>query len=385
MISRFIGIRPQILRLYAARACAIRPISTTRVLRSTFKEQPILVNPKPTNQVPKKPDTEEPKPRKLVFSAEELEAARLARLAGLGWLKNLPEKWIPYAELMRLEKPVGTLLLLIPSFWGITMAAYSVAAPLATTLTALTLFSIGSLIMRGAGCTVNDLLDRKLDAKVARTTERPIASGRVPITNAVLFTGAQGLAGLVVLLCLPWECFYVAAMSLPIITVYPLFKRFTYYPQTWFSLCFSWAILVGYPAVGAPMTAAVIPLFLANWIWGIVYDTVYAHQDKKFDVKAGIKSTALAWGDKSLPILNKLVVAQGVCYTAAGVLNSMGPGFLVTGVWGFSRLYKRLNKVDFDDPKSCWSFFIDNTKTGFIFWLGMFADYLLKLLGYLPF
>lgn len=322
--------------------------------------------------------------KKPIFSPEELEAARLARLAGLGWLAKLPEKWIPYFELMRLEKPVGTLLLLIPSFWGITMASYAIAAPLTTTISALALFSIGALVMRGAGCTINDFWDRNLDNQVARTMERPIASGRVSPPQALTWMVAQCLVGLAVLLALPFECFYLGALSLPFVAAYPLFKRFTYYPQVVLSVCFSWGCLLGFPAVGAALNWWVAgPLFVSNFLWCMIYDTVYAHQDKVYDLKAGIKSTALAWGEKTKPIMYAMGTAQTATFLAAGVMNSMGPFFYLTAAWGFTRLFSQIRRVDLDDPKSCWSTFVGNIRTGEILWLGIFLDYLLKLFGYL--
>lgn len=319
------------------------------------------------------------------FSPEELEAARLARLAGLGpYVSKLPEKWIPYAELMRLEKPVGTLLLLLPSFWGITMAAYGIAAPLTTTLSAIALFSIGAVVMRGAGCTINDMLDRNLDNQVARTMERPITSGRVSVPQASVWLVAQCLAGLAVLLSLPFECFFLGALSLPFVAAYPLFKRFTYYPQAWLSICFSWGCLLGFPAVGAPLNMMVAgPLFVSNFLWCMIYDTIYAHQDKKFDIHAGIKSTALAWGDKTKPILNTLAVGQAVTYGLAGVMNSMGPFYYLSAAWAFQRLFSQIRKVDLDDQKSCWNAFTGNINTGYVFWVGILVDYILKIFGFL--
>lgn len=318
------------------------------------------------------------------FSPEELEAARQARLAGLGpYVSKLPEKWIPYAELMRLEKPVGTQLLLIPSFWGITMAAYSIGAPLWTTVSASVLFTLGALIMRGAGCTINDILDRNLDNKVARTIERPVASGRVSIPQAVTFLAAQCFAGLAVLLSLPFECFYLGALSLPFVAAYPLFKRFTYYPQIVLSICFSWGCLLGFPAVHAPLDLMVaVPLFVSNFLWCMIYDTIYAHQDKVYDVKAGIKSTALAWGANTKPIMYGLYGAQVATFLGAGVMNAMGPFFYVTAAWGFSRLFRQIRAVNLDDPKHCWATFVGNIKTGHILWLGMFLDYLMKIFGW---
>lgn len=318
-----------------------------------------------------------------IFSAEDIEAAKKARLLALEpYISKLPEKWIPYAELMRLEKPVGTLLLLLPSFWGITMAAYGIGAPITTTLKVVTLFSIGALVMRGAGCTINDLLDRDLDNQVARTVERPIASGRVSVPQAITFLGAQCFAGLAVLLSLPFECFYLGALSLPFVAAYPLFKRFTYYPQAMLSICFSWGCLLGFPAVGAPLNLLVaVPLFISNFLWCMIYDTIYAHQDKKFDISAGIKSTALKWGDKSRTYMNLLALGQAGFYALAGIMNHMGPGFYITGIWGFSRLFSQIKTVDLDSPKSCWLAFTGNIKTGFILWLGMVVDYLLLQCG----
>lgn len=350
-IGRIVGFRP--IRLYSDKK-VITPVT-----------------PPPASTTP-------------VFSPEELEAARLARLAGLGWVAKLPEKWIPYAELLRVEKPVGTLLLLLPSFWAITMGAYAVAAPITTMLTASALFTVGALVMRGAGCTINDILDRNLDNKVARTVERPVASGRVSVPQAVGWLGVQCFAGLAVLLLLPFECFYLGALLLPFVATYPLYKRFTYYPQAALSFVFSWGCLLGFPAVGAPLDLWVaLPLFVSNFLWCMTYDTIYAHQDKAFDIKAGIKSTALAWGSRTKPILYGLLATQLSLYAFAGFMNGMGPGFYGAAIWGFSRLFSQIKSVNLDNPKSCWNAFTGNIRTGEILWLGILVDYVLQLLGYL--
>lgn len=314
------------------------------------------------------------------FTQKDINAARAARLAGLGWLTHLPAPCIPYAELMRLEKPVGTLLLLAPSYWGITMAAYGIAAPVITTAKAICLFSVGALIMRGAGCTINDILDRNLDSKVARTCERPVASGRVSVPRAVGWLGVQCFTGLGVLVSLPPQCLWIGVLLIPVIFAYPLFKRFTFYPQTWFALAFSWGCVLGYPAVIAPINWMVAgPLSLSNWFWGVAYDTIYAHQDKKFDVEAGIKSTALAWGDDSKRNIYGLVSAQLVFYAAAGLMNGMGPGFYTCGAWGFYRLFSHVRGVNLDNPADCMRVFKENTRTGFVLWFGMLVDYILLM------
>lgn len=317
------------------------------------------------------------------FPIAEVEAARKARIEGLGWLAHLPAPWVPYAELMRLEKPAGTLLLLAPGYWGVTMAAYGVAAPLAVTLKALALFSAGALVMRGAGCTINDILDRDLDNKVARTCERPLASGRVSVPRAVAWLGVQCFTGLGILLSLPAECLAVGALLVPVFFVYPLFKRFTYYPQAWFALTFSWGCVLGYPAVYAPINWLVAgPLALSNWFWGIAYDTVYAHQDKKYDAQAGIKSVALKWGNDSKRYIYRLVLAQALCFAAAGIFNGMGPAFYICGAWAFQRWVSHVRNVNLDDPADCMRTFKENTVTGFVFWLGMFIDYFVSVTNF---
>lgn len=314
-----------------------------------------------------------------LFTAEELEASRLARLEGLGSLKRFPEKWIPYMELMRMEKPAGTLLLLSPCTWSITMAAYMTSAPLLSTIWMLSVFTVGAFVMRGAGCTVNDMWDRNLDNKVARTIERPITSGRVSMPQAWTFLGAQLAVGLVILLQLPLDCFLLGASSLVLVGTYPFFKRITYYPQVVLSACFTWGALLGFPAMGVWNWPVMIPLYLSGFFWCMTYDTVYAHQDKTFDIKAGIKSTALAWGANSKKICYAMSAAQMGCFVTSGFLAGMGPFFYLGAAAGGFRLFNMIRKVNLDNPTDCWKFFKSNINTGHIFWLGILLDYLCKI------
>lgn len=316
------------------------------------------------------------------YSVEELRSAAIARRKGLCWIAKLPEKWIPFAELTRIDKPVGALLLLLPSCWAIFMGAYSVAAPLGTTLSAFCLFGVGAFVMRSFGCAINDILDRKLDRKVIRTIERPIASGRVSIPQALGWLTIQGLIGLLVLLLLPFECVHVGLWSVPLILTYPLFKRVTYYPQCVLSTAFSWGCILGFPAVYAPMyPSIVLPLYASNFLWCMSYDTIYAHQDKEFDINAGVKSTALAWGEKTKPILYGLSSLQFLCYNFAGYMNSMGPGFYLFSILGFYNLFKLIKNVDLNNARSCWNAFVGNIRTGAILLFGIVLDYVLLLLG----
>lgn len=298
------------------------------------------------------------------------------------FVRALPRPLIPYAELMRLDKPQGTWLLLTPGTWAITMAAYSSAAPMSQTLGALALFGAGSLIMRGAGCTINDILDRDLDNKVGRTLTRPMARGAVSLPQAVTFLGAQCFAGLGILLSLPIDCFWLGAASLPLVFTYPLFKRFTYYPQVALSLCFTWAALLGFPAMGVWNLPAMLSLHASAFWWCMTYDTIYAHQDKTFDITAGIKSTALKWGDKSKPILYGMTVAQIACLGASGVFAGMGGFFFAGTAIAAYRVFDMVRRVDLDDPADCWRWFTNNINTGHTIFAGAMLDYLCQIFGF---
>lgn len=298
------------------------------------------------------------------------------------FVRALPESWIPYAELMRLDKPIGTWLLYSPCTWAITMAAYTTSAPLLQTGAMLGLFGIGSIIMRGAGCTINDILDRNMDNKVGRTITRPLARKAVSVPQAITFLGAQCFAGLGILLCLPLDCFWLGAASLPFVATYPLFKRFTYYPQASLSFCFTWGALLGFPAMGVWNIPAMIALHISSFAWCMTYDTIYAHQDKKFDIKAGVKSTALKWAERTKPILNRLTVAQIGLLAAAGIFNSMGPFFYASVGVAAYRVFSMVKKVDLDDPDNCWGWFVNNIKTGHAIWAGCTLDYICRLLGF---
>lgn len=298
------------------------------------------------------------------------------------FVSSLPTSVKPYAELMRLDKPIGTWLLYSPCTWSTAMAAYATSASPVTVAYTLGLFGLGSLIMRGAGCTINDLWDRDLDDKVERTKTRPLASKQVTVPQAVTFLGAQCFAGLGVLLCLPPDCFWIATLSLPLVFAYPLFKRFTYYPQACLSLCFTWGALMGFPALGDWNWGAMLALHASSFAWCMIYDTIYAHQDKVYDIQAGIKSTALKWGTNTKPILRKLGIAQIALLGTAGVLGGMGPFFFGASAIAAYRLFTMIRKVDLDDPANCWYWFVNNINTGHVVFLGSMMDYVSRLLGF---
>lgn len=296
---------------------------------------------------------------------------------------TLPSRFQKFAKLSRWDKPIGTWLLYSPCTWSITMAAFVTAAPLSHTLYTLGLFGVGAFITRGAGCTINDLYDRKLDRKVARTMLRPLAAGDVTVPQAVSWLAVQCFAGLGILFMLPPDCWLLGAAAMIPVSFYPAFKRFTYYPQAVLSSCFTWGALLGFTAMGMTNWPAMLSLYGSAYAWCMIYDTVYAHQDKKYDVTVGIKSTALKWGDRSKHILKVLELIQVSLLTLSGLLLGMGPGFY-TGVAAATwRLRTSLRRVDLDHAPSCWNWFVDNIRTGHIIWAGTFTDYVMRLCGLL--
>jgi len=249
-------------------------------------------------------------------------------------ISYLPPSLLPYAHLARLDKPIGTMLLLHPCLWSTalaytsllstaTAAAAATASPMAFTILC-TKFALGSFIMRGAGCTINDMWDAKYDKQVTRTKSRPLASGALSYNQAWMFLGALLTAGLAVLLSLEphlQDCFVWGAASLPLVGMYPLMKRYTNYPQLVLGLTFNWGAIMGWVAVhGNNVDWSVVgPLYASGVCWTLIYDTLYAHQDKTDDAKLGLKSTALTFGEKGTkPILTALTGVTWGCWMLAG-------------------------------------------------------------------
>ncbi len=229
----------------------------------------------------------------------------------LGWLGLLPASWRPYARLARLDRPAGSWLLFWPCAWGLALAGGLVSHwPL------LLWFGLGALAMRAAGCVWNDIVDRDLDAKVARTRDRPVASGAIPVRRALAFAVALSLVGLVVLLQLRWLAQAIALGSLLLVAGYPFMKRITWWPQAWLGLTFNWGALVGYAAVADPSPAMAL-LWAGGIAWTLGYDTIYALQDIEDDAMAGIKSSARALGPRARAGVAIFYVAALLLWAAA--------------------------------------------------------------------
>ncbi|KAI0736140.1 UbiA prenyltransferase family-domain-containing protein [Fomitopsis betulina] len=292
------------------------------------------------------------------------------------WVDFFPAKARPYLYLTRIDKPIGTLLLYYPCTWSITMASYALHTPLTVPLTYLSLFGIGALVMRGAGCTINDMWDKNLDKSVERTKERPLARGDISTGQAVGFLGLQLSAGLAVLTQLNWYSILLGASSLSLVTIYPFMKRITYWPQSVLGLAFNWGALLGWSAVaGSVEWGVALPLYAGGICWTLVYDTIYAHQDKTDDVAVGIRSTALLFGEHTRPILSALSASSISLITYAGYLNAQGPLFYAGASLAALQLARVLARVDFNDRPSCWKGFVGCGWAGFWIWMGAMADY----------
>lgn len=305
-----------------------------------------------------------------------------------GFLSILPRSWVPYAELIRLDKPTGSYYLFFPCLFSTLMAA-PMMSPMTSPSTVIgtsLLFLSGAVIMRGAGCTINDLWDRNLDPHVARTKLRPIARRAITPFKGVIFTGAQLLTGLGILLQFPMECFFYATPSLLLVATYPLAKRVTYYPQFVLGLTFSWGAIMGFPALGvdllansAAMTAAGL-LYASNIAWTVLYDMIYAHMDIKDDAKAGIKSIALKHDAETKKVLTGLAITQVALLAGAGIASGAGPAFFIGSCGGaLMTLGVMIKRVNLKSVKDCWWWFVNGCWiTGGVISLGLGADYLVQ-------
>ena len=284
-----------------------------------------------------------------------------------GLLSRLPSSWVPFAELIRLHSPTGTIYLFFPCLFSTLLAAPLAHPPTAPPALLATgaLFLTGALIMRGVGCTVNDLWDRQLDARVARTRLRPLARGALSPRAALVFGGAQLAAGLAVLLQFPQPaCLYHAAPSLLLVGAYPLAKRVTHYPQAVLGLTFAWGALIGFPALGVDLWAdaaaarAAALLYASCAAWVVLYDTIYAHMDARDDARAGIRSIAVRHGAHTRAIMAGLAVLQVGLLAGAGAAVGAGPAFYALGCGSAAlTLGTMVARVELHSVESCWWWF----------------------------
>ncbi len=304
-------------------------------------------------------------------------AARVADATG-NWVDTRAPPWSrPYLRLSRLDRPIGSWLLLMPCWWSAALAA-GVIGSIGQLPLIIVLFFIGAFVMRGAGCTWNDITDRDLDALVERTRSRPIPAGQVSVPQAMAFLAVQALLGLSVLLQFNRFAVATGIASLVIVAVYPFMKRIIWWPQIVLGLAFSWGALMGFAVTQERIDATALALYAGSIAWVIHYDTIYAHQDREDDALVGLKSTALLFGANTKPMLALFSAAAVILIGAAGYAAHAGFVFAL-GLMAFaSHLVWQIVRIDIDDPDSCLRMFRSNRDAGLILFASLIGDAVYK-------
>jgi 4-hydroxybenzoate polyprenyltransferase len=291
------------------------------------------------------------------------------------WVARTPARIQPYLRLMRLDRPIGTWLLFWPCALGLLLGATDGDRPFEgwRDLWLLVLFGIGSVVMRGAGCTYNDIVDRDIDAKVARTRGRPIPSGAVSVRDAWLFLVAQCLVGLLVLVQLNLFAIELGLGSLLLVAAYPFMKRVTWWPQAWLGLTFNWGALLGFAAETGMIDAADAMLYAGLFFWTLGYDTIYAHQDKDDDALIGVKSTALLLGERSRNWILGFYTAAFTLVLASGFTEHAGWPFVLLMLAAGGHMLWQVHTLDIESPGRCLKLFRANRDAGALMALAFFA------------
>ncbi len=290
------------------------------------------------------------------------------------WVDTRAPEWTrPYLRLSRADRPIGTWLLLLPCWWGLLLAmAHTGRATLYDAWIALGC-AVGAWLMRGAGCTWNDITDRDFDGRVARTRSRPIPSGAVTVKGAMVWLVIQSLMAFGILLTFPPLAIFLGIASLAIVCIYPFAKRFTWWPQVFLGLAFNWGALLAWAAHTESLGWPPILLYLAGITWTLFYDTIYAHQDKEDDALIGVKSTARLFGSatrqwlRGFMIATVLLLAGAVLTGLLGRVNVLQLALALGGIWAFGwHLMWQLTRLDTEDPEMCLRLFRSNRDAGLI-------------------
>jgi 4-hydroxybenzoate polyprenyltransferase len=297
------------------------------------------------------------------------------------WVDTRAPLWSrPYLRLSRLDRPIGSWLLLMPCWWSAALAA-GIAHDVGRLPFLLVLFFVGAFAMRGAGCTWNDITDRDLDARVERTRSRPIPAGQVSVAQAAVFLVLQALVGLAVLLQFNRFAVETGIASLLIVAVYPFMKRITYWPQIVLGLAFSWGALMGFAVLLGRIDATALVLYAGSIAWVIGYDTIYAHQDTEDDALIGIKSTALLFGARTRPAL---LVFYGLAVVLIGIALALaGAGWMAwIGLAAFAaHLVWQIRRLEIGDPALCLRIFKSNRDAGLLLFAGILVNAMLRAAG----
>jgi len=278
-----------------------------------------------------------------------------------GVIAALPAGLRPYALLMRLDRPIGTWLLFLPGFWGLALGGAPWPNPWLVAL-----FAFGAVVMRGAGCVINDLWDRDIDRRVARTASRPLASGAVDPLRALSLLAVLLAVGLAVLIQLAPLAIVLGVASLIPVTIYPAMKRITWWPQAFLGLTFNWGVPMGFAAATGTMNAAALVLYAAAVFWTLGYDTIYAHQDREDDELIGVRSTARLFGDGTRPFLAVCYAASVALMAASGALAGLSIWFYLGLTVAALLLIRQVVTLDIRDRETCGRLFRANREVGLV-------------------
>ena len=284
----------------------------------------------------------------------------------------------PFYQLARYDKPIGYKLLMWPCLWSYTLAAALTSKPL--DIKHIILFILGSIIMRGAGCTWNDYLDKKYDARVERTKNRPLAAKKISSKEALIFLATQLSAGFLILIQFNLLTILIGLLSILPITIYPLMKRITWWPQLFLGVTFNWGAIIGWTALANNLSASCLILYFGSIFWTIGYDTIYAHQDKRDDDFLGLKSSAIFLGDKSklaissfylifFTAISFLSIMPFSLYTLSNVLILIAIAFHLT---------MQVYFLDINNPKNCYKIFKSNNSIGLMIFILFFSKTLIS-------
>jgi 4-hydroxybenzoate polyprenyltransferase len=298
--------------------------------------------------------------------ATESQALKPTNAFSGSWVDRVPLSVQPYLRLARMDGPIGTWLLYWPCVFGLALGAMVAGRPFSDLRDwwYVVLFGIGALVMRGAGCTYNDIIDRDIDAQVARTRGRPIPSGAVTAKQAAVFLGLQLIVGFLILISLNWFAVALGASSLVLIAIYPFMKRITWWPQAWLGLTFNWGALLGFAAVTGSVDLADLCLYAGCFFWTLGYDTIYAHQDREDDALIGVKSTARLLGARSRAWIRGFYAAAFCLILTAALAQGASLILIPLLCLAGAHMLWQVRKLDVDSPDACLKLFRANRDTG---------------------
>ena len=280
-----------------------------------------------------------------------------------------------YSQLLRLEQPVGFFLLMLPCFWGV-LAASNSYQHLWSNIYLFLIFAIGSIVMRSAGCIINDFFDKDLDKHVSRTSQRPLASGAISSFEAFIIFSILNLIGLAILLSLNSLAIIIGLISFVLFIFYPLMKRITYWPQLFLGITFNIGCLIGYAAIENQLNFQIIILYLSGIFWTLGYDTIYAHQDREDDLNIGIKSTAILFGNNTKQWIIIFYSLMVLCLILFGLFDDQNIYYFILLIFVSTHLSYQIKRLDIENKDNCLSIFKSNQYLGLMVALTLFIGIL---------